>query len=127
MRTSPSFRAANQPPPLADYDLFSEDLALVEALRREGGAAREDECAAFGRLCGGRPLELGRLANENPPILRRDDEVEFHPAWHELLGLGVEHGLHAFPWADPAPGAHVVRATKFLALAYAESGVGCPL
>jgi putative acyl-CoA dehydrogenase len=121
------FHPANQPPPLADYDLFSEDLALVEALRREGGAAREDECAAFGRLCGGRPLELGRLANENPPILRRDDEVEFHPAWHELLGLGVEHGLHAFPWADPAPGAHVVRATKFLALAYAESGVGCPL
>jgi putative acyl-CoA dehydrogenase len=125
--TSPSLRAANQPPPLEGYDLFSEDRALVEALRSEGGAEREDECAAFGRLCGGEPLELGRLANAHPPVLERGDEVEFHPAWHALLGLGVEHGLHGFPWADTAPGAHVARATKFMSLAYAEAGVGCPL
>jgi putative acyl-CoA dehydrogenase len=125
--TSASLRAANQPPLLEGYDLFSEDRALVEALRREGGAAREDECAAFGRLCGGEPLELGRLANENPPVLEANDEVAFHPAWHELLGLGVENGLHGFPWLDPAPGAHVARATKFVTLAYAEAGVGCPL
>jgi putative acyl-CoA dehydrogenase len=120
-------RAANQPPPLEGHDLFSEDRALVDALRREGGAEREHECAAFGRLCGGEPLELGRLANANPPVLRRDDEVEFHPAWHGLLRLGVEHGLHGFPWRDSEPGAHVARATKFILLAYAEAGVGCPL
>ena len=77
----------------------------MEALRREGAASREEECAAFGRLCGGEPLELGRLANENPPKLRRDDEVEFHPAWHELLRIGVEHGLHAFPWEGRRRGA----------------------
>jgi putative acyl-CoA dehydrogenase len=125
--TSSYLRAHNQPPPLEGYDLVSEDRALVEALRREGGAERVGECAAFGRLCGGEPLELGRLANENPPALRRDDEVEFHPAWHALLGLGVENGLHGFPWMDPEPGAHVARATKFMTLAYAEAGVGCPL
>ena len=125
--TSAYLRAANQPPPLERYDLFSEDRVLVEALRREGGAEREQECADFGRVCGGDPLELGRLANENPPKLRRDDEVEFHPAWHALLGLGVEHGLHAYPWADPRPGAHVARAAKFILLAEAEAGVGCPL
>jgi putative acyl-CoA dehydrogenase len=127
MTTSGYLRAANQPPPLDGYDLFSEDRVLVEALRREGGAAREEECAAFGRVCGGEPLELGRLANENPPRLRRDDEVEFHPAWHQLLRIGVEHGLHAYPWADPDPGAHVARAAKFIVLAEAEAGVGCPL
>jgi putative acyl-CoA dehydrogenase len=120
-------RAANQPPPLVGYDLFSEDRALVEAVRREGAGSREEELAAFGLLCGGEPLELGRLANENPPRLRRDDEVEFHPAWTELLRIGVENGLHAFPWADPAAGAHVARAAKFLLLAEAEAGVGCPL
>jgi putative acyl-CoA dehydrogenase len=125
--TSAFLRAANQPPPLEGYDLFSEDRALVEAVRREGGAAREGELAAFGRLCGGRPLELGRLANESPPKLRRDDEVEFHPAWHELLAIGVEHGLHAFPWVDTVPAPHVARAAKFMLLAYAEAGVGCPL
>jgi putative acyl-CoA dehydrogenase len=125
--TSPFLRSANQPPPLVGYDLFSEDRALVEALRRERGVEHEEECAAFGRLVGGEPLELGRLANENPPKLKRDDEVEFHPAWHELLRIGVEHGLHAFPWTDPRPAAHVSRAARFITLAYAEAGVGCPL
>jgi putative acyl-CoA dehydrogenase len=123
-----SFRTANQPPPLAGYNLFSENRPLVEALRREGDAGEEERCSAFGRLCGGEPLELGRLANEHPPVLRthdrfgeRIDEVEFHPAWHELLELGVEHGLHA------TAGGHVARAALFMTLAYAEAGVGCPL
>ena len=134
MATSAFLRAANQPPPLEGYDLFSQDAALVEALRREGGAEREEECAAFGTLCGGEPLELGRLANEHAPTLRaydrfgeRIDEVEFHPAWHDLMRIGVEHGVHAAPWADPEPAPHVARAARFLMLAYAEAGVGCPL
>jgi putative acyl-CoA dehydrogenase len=127
-------RTANQPPPLEGYDLFSQDRPLAEAVRRDGGAGREEELAAFGRLCGGEPLELGRLANERPPALRafdrfgeRIDGVEFHPAWHELMRIGVGHGLHAFPWVDAEPAAHVARATRFMLLAQAEAGVGCPL
>jgi putative acyl-CoA dehydrogenase len=134
MTTSAYLRAANQPPPLEGYDLFSENRPLVEALRREGAVEHEQECAELGVACGGEALELGRLANEHAPTLRafdrfgeRIDEVEFHPSWHALLGLGVEHGLHAFPWADGRPGAHVARAARFTTLAYAEAGVGCPL
>jgi putative acyl-CoA dehydrogenase len=134
MTTAPFMRTANQPPPLEGYDLFCQNLPLVEALRREGAAEREEECAAFGRLCGGEPLELGRLANENAPVLKafdrfgeRIDEVELHPSWHELMRIGVEHGVHAFPWADDGPAPHVSRAARFMALAYAEAGVGCPL
>jgi putative acyl-CoA dehydrogenase len=131
--TSVYHHSTNQPPPLEGYDLFSENRPLVEALRREGDGAEEERCAAFGRRCGGEPLELGRLANEYPPVLRtrdrfgeRIDEVEFHPAWHELLGLGVANGLHSLPWREPGNG-HVVRAAMFITLAYAEAGVGCPL
>jgi putative acyl-CoA dehydrogenase len=134
MATSPFLRAANQPPPLEAYDVFSQDTALVEATEREAGGARIDECTAFGLVCGGEPLELGRLANEHPPVLRaydrfgeRADEVEFHPSWHELLRLGVEEGTHAAPWVDSGPGAHAARAVKFMLLAQAEAGVGCPL
>jgi putative acyl-CoA dehydrogenase len=131
---STSTHTANQPPPLAGYDLFSENRPLVEALRREGGGTSLERCAGFGLRCGEEPLELGRLANEHPPTLRshdrfgeRIDEVEFHPAWHALLALGVEHGVHALPWREPGEGIHVTRAALFMTLAYAEAGVGCPL
>jgi hypothetical protein len=41
---------ANQPPPHVDWDLFATDAALVEALRREGGAWGEDMLRAWGRI-----------------------------------------------------------------------------
>ena len=134
LESSATERGANQPPPLAGYDLYGENRPLVEAVAREGADWADAELRAFGALLGGAPLEWGRLANENPPKLRthdrfgeRIDEVEFHPAWHDLLRLGIEHGLHASPWRDPRPGAHVARAAAFVTLAQVEAGVGCPL
>jgi putative acyl-CoA dehydrogenase len=124
----------NQPPPLAGYDLYAENRPLVEAVEREGGAPWDDRLRTFGAALGGEPLEWGRLANEHPPVLRthdrygeRIDEVEFHPAWHELLTLGVGAGVHALPWREPAPGAQVARAAAFVTLGQVEAGVGCPL
>jgi putative acyl-CoA dehydrogenase len=126
--------AANQPPPLRGYNLFAEDRPLAEAVRREGGGAFEERLIAFGEALGGEPLEWGRLANEHPPQLRthdrfgeRIDEVEFHPAWHRLLALGVGWGVHALPWREPVAGAHVARAAAFILLGEVEAGVGCPL
>ena len=133
MALSASTRA-NQPPPLEGYDLFAENRPLVEALHREGGGWAEERCRALGLEVGGEPLEWGRLANEHPPKLRthdrfgeRVDTVEFHPAWHGLLELGVEHGLHALPWRERRPGAHVARAALSMTLSQVEAGVGCPL
>ena len=129
-----ALRTTNQPPPLAGYNLFAQDAALVEALRREGGSAWEPELVAFGEALGGEPLEWGRLANEHPPRLRthdrygeRIDEVEFHPAWDSLLRLGLDARLQSLPWVDGRPGAHVARAALFVLLAEVEQGVGCPL
>jgi putative acyl-CoA dehydrogenase len=124
----------NQPPPLRDYNLVAENRPLVEGLRREGAGWAEERMLELGAELGGAPLEWGRLANEHPPQLRthdrfgdRIDEVEFHPAWHSLLALGVRHGLHASSWRDPRPGAHVARAAAFMALGQVEAGIGCPL
>ena len=125
----------NQPPPLEGYNVLESDPVLVEALAREGGEWARDRARELGAICG-RPdvIRLGAEANENPPRLRthdrfghRIDEVAFHPAWHELLRLGVAHGLHALPWREPKPGAHVARAAMFMLLAQVEAGVGCPL
>jgi putative acyl-CoA dehydrogenase len=126
---------ANQPPPLVDYNVFEADRPLVEAVRREGADWAEERIAAVGALAGGeRAQELGALANENPPKLRshdryghRVDEVEFHPAWHELLGMAVEHELHSSPWKEPRPGAHVARGAAFMCMSQAEAGIGCPI
>jgi putative acyl-CoA dehydrogenase len=125
----------NQPPPFGGVNLFAADRALGEALRREGAAWAEDRARAFGEIVG-RPdtIAWGFQANEHPPVLcthdragHRIDEVEFHPAWHELMRLGVGHGLHALPWKEPRPGAHVARAALFRLLAEVEAGAGCPL
>ena len=110
----------NQVPPLAGYDV-ADDPALLAATAREGAGWAADSLHELGELAGTRETqEHARLANEHPPVLRthdarghRIDEVEFHPSWHILLGTAVSHGLHAAPWADPAPGAHVARAARF--------------
>ncbi len=126
---------ANQPPPLTDYNVFEADTVLGEAVRREGADWAEPRIAAVGAYAGSaHAQELGRLANENGPKLRthdryghRVDEVEFHPAWHELLATAVEHELHSSPWRDPKPGAHVARASAFMCMSQAEAGIGCPI
>jgi putative acyl-CoA dehydrogenase len=125
----------NQPPPLVDYNVYEADRPLVEAVRREGAEWAADRISAVGQLAGSaRVIELGVEANENPPKLRthdrygnRVDEVEFHPAWHELMELGVGHELHSLPWREPQPGAHVARAAAFMCFSQAEAGVGCPI
>ena len=125
----------NQPPPLEGYDVFRADVALCEGVRREGAAWAEDQLVALGRLAGSaEAIAWGFAANEHPPVLkthdrfgRRIDEVEFHPAWHQLMRTAVEHGMHASPWRDPGPGAHVARAAAFFVWSQVEAGHGCPI
>jgi putative acyl-CoA dehydrogenase len=124
----------NQPPPLRGYNVFAHDRVLVEAVRREGAGWAEQRVRALGELAGGEALTWGVQANTFPPVLRthdlyghRIDEVEFHPAWHQLMRTAVAHELHALPWREPRPGAHVARAALFFVLAQAEAGHGCPI
>ncbi|MGW2032602.1 acyl-CoA dehydrogenase family protein [Streptomyces sp. NPDC001811] len=126
----------NQPPPLAGYDVFTADRALVEAVDRYTGADVLEEVraelSALGRAAGSAQLhEWAAQANEHPPRLRshdryghRIDEVDFHPAWHRLLGKGVSAGLTG-AWARPS--GHVRRAAGFLVWTQVEAGTCCPL
>jgi putative acyl-CoA dehydrogenase len=130
----PTHEVTNQPPPLADYDA-SDDPALLDALRRGDAAWAEHEVRELGKRAGSvTAQENGRLANEFPPKLRthdryghRVDEVEFHPAWHELMSTAVGHGLHAFPWQDERAGAHTARAAGMYVWGQAEAGHCCPV
>lgn len=125
----------NQPPPLENYNVYLADLALQEAVRRNGADWAERELIEFGALAGRADIiELGFQANENSPQLfthdrfgHRVDLVKFHPAYHELMRIALEHGLHSSPWTDPKPGAHVARAAKYYLHTQVEAAHGCPV
>jgi putative acyl-CoA dehydrogenase len=125
----------NQVPPLEGVDVFASNQPLVEAVEREGAGWVSERASALGRFVGGEPQQLwGRLANENKPVLRthdrygnRIDEVEFHPAWHNLMKLGVEHELHSLPWTSEEPFAHTARAALYMTAMQAEAGFACPI
>jgi putative acyl-CoA dehydrogenase len=127
----------NQAPPLENVDVFSSNLPLVEAVQREGAGWVAERASALGRFvgaAGGPQQEWGRLANENKPVLHtfdryghRIDEVEFHPAWHQLMKMGVEHELHSLPWTSDEPFAHTARAALYMTAMQAEAGFACPI
>jgi putative acyl-CoA dehydrogenase len=129
----------NQSPPFGDIDLYALDRPLVEAVAANGGAGAADELTEFGKHWGSAAVaEQGRAANENTPKLRsfdsrgnRRDEVEFHPAYHELMAQSARAGLHNSTWnAAGKPeggGSEVIRAAKFYMAAQVETGHLCPI
>ncbi len=125
----------NQAPPLEGIDVFSSNRPLLEAVAREGAGWVMERAAALGTLVGGEPQQLwGRQANENRPVLKtfdryghRIDEVEFHPAWHSLMKMGVENELHSLPWTSGEPAPHTARAALYMTAMQAEAGFCCPI
>jgi putative acyl-CoA dehydrogenase len=125
----------NQAPPLEGVDLFESNIPLVEATEREGAGWVRERASELGRFVGGEPQqEWGRLANENKPVLHtfdrfgnRIDEVEFHPAWHRLMQMGVANELHSLPWTSEEPAPHTARAALYATAMQAEAGFCCPI
>src|SRR5438067_10948577 len=128
-------RVLNQPPPLQGYVPLALAQVLAQALRREGAAWAAADIGAFARPTSAKEiLALSFQANENPPRLRthdrfgnRIDEVDFHPAWHELMRFSLANAVHCGPSRDPREGAHVARAAKMLLVSQTEAGHGCPI
>ncbi|MFP5440533.1 MAG: acyl-CoA dehydrogenase family protein, partial [Gammaproteobacteria bacterium] len=120
---------------LVDYNMYRQDAALQEAVKREGGGHADAALEKFGALTGSADyLELGALANRNPPELdthdrfgNRVDLVKFHPAYHALMRTAIEHGIHSSHWSNPGPGAHVARAAHSYLQSQVEAGHGCPI
>jgi len=131
----------NQSPPFVDVNLFTSDVALSEAVKREGASWALADLEAFGASTGSaKAMELGRLANENPPRLknfdpqgRRVDRVEFHPAYHEVMRISTAQGLHCSTFEHlltgeaPRAGAQVARCAGSYMAAQMESGHCCPI
>jgi putative acyl-CoA dehydrogenase len=130
----PTHEVTNQVPELQDYNIFTSDIALMEGVRREQAGWHVERLTRVGAELGAKEmLRLGELANRHPPELathdrlgRRVDQVEFHPSWHELLGLIRRERLHALPWIEPVRGAQVARAASYFLQSQVEAGSLCP-
>ncbi|WNI18518.1 acyl-CoA dehydrogenase family protein [Actinacidiphila sp. ITFR-21] len=134
--STPTHTVDNQPPPLVGHDVYTTDNALTEAVARHADPALlpelTEELSELGRAAGSAQAQTwGTEANACPPVLRshdrygnRLDEVDFHPAWHRLLGHAVGAGL-TDAWSRPA--GHLRRAAGFLVWSQAEAGNGCPV
>lgn len=125
---------ANQPPPFAGRNLWADDIVLAEAVQREGGAAFIDALQVYGGIAGDTLYRLGFDANRDRPRLRthdaqghRIDQVEFHPAYHQLMDVAKRHGVAGLSWQDAGSGAHVARAALSFLHHQAEAGTSCPL
>ena len=124
----------NQVPPLEGGNLYTRNLALQEALAREGAGDAHAWMSARGAELGSAEMIMKAVeANKYPPTLKlfdnagnRRDEVEFHPSYHELMAYLKRHGASSEPWARPGPGAQVRRAAFFMMVAETEDGTLCP-
>ena len=124
---------SNQPPPFEDVNLFASDVALQAAVVAAGGEMHAERLSAFGARAGSAETAAWAMqANENPPLLKafdrygqRVDEVEFHPAYHRLMALGLEAGVSSAAWNGVAAG-HVLHTGLEFLMAQAEPSVCCP-
>ncbi len=124
----------NQPPPFEDVNIFTSDVALSEAVSREGAGGHMDRLSQFGARCGSAEvLDWAQQANRNPPQLKtfdrygqRIDEVEFHPAYHKLMEFGLEGGVSSAAWTG-VEGGHVLHTALEFLMAQAEPSVCCPM
>jgi len=127
-------RPDNQPPEFAPRDLWADDIALRDAVLREGAGPFANHLAAYARLAGDTLYALSFDAHRDRPRLRthdrfgaRIDRVEFHPNYHAILRAAIENGVAGLSWRDPSPGTHVARAALSYLHHQVEPGTSCPL
>jgi putative acyl-CoA dehydrogenase len=125
----------NQAPALTDYDAYAGDPALATILETFGAGWMAPRAGEIGRRVGSaRVQDLARQANRTLPELKtrdrwgnRIDQIEFHPAWHELMTLAMRDEFHSLCWTQPRPGAQVARAAVSYLWNQGENGICCPL
>ncbi|MDX1465099.1 MAG: isovaleryl-CoA dehydrogenase [Halomonas sp.] len=128
-------QVTNQPDPPGARDLLAEDAPLCEALDREAPAWVARRLAPLGREAGSDEVQaLGEAANRHPPELRlfdrhgrRLDEVSYHPAYHALMHLAIDRGVHAVAWQEEGRGGHQAHVAALYLLTQAEPGFCCPI
>ncbi|WP_433824692.1 acyl-CoA dehydrogenase family protein [Actinoplanes sp. CA-015351] len=125
----------NQAPARAGLNEYLINPAMTEAVKRYDAQWATEQLSEVGALVGQADFQRdAELANINPPVFashdrwgNRIDAVDFHPAYHRIMGAAISHGAHTSCWSSPRPGAHVARAATFMLFAQIEPGHACPV
>lgn len=125
----------NQAVPRVGINEYTANVALGEAISRYEAQWAHEELAAVGAHVGREKFQVDAdQTNRYPPVFashdrygHRVDAIDFHPAYHRIIGAAVAHGAHTSCWTRPRPGAHVARAATFMLFAQIESGHSCPV
>lgn len=133
--TAETHQVTNQAPPLENYDMFQSDSALKEWVEKLDGAWGCESINSLAKVLGQDSwIKRGFQANENLPKFHshdrfgnRQDLIEYHPAYHKLMTLAVEHDIPTLPWKSDKQASHVVRMAKNYLYNQVEAGSACPL
>jgi len=124
----------NQPRPLEDVNLHDSDAILTSACAWSGAARHADRLSRLGARVGSAETQaLCARANRVVPVFlpydrfgQRIDEVEYDPAYHALMALGLEAGVSGAAWNVPEAG-HALHAALLFLMGQADYGVCCPM
>ena len=122
----------NQPVWGGAKDLWRDDLILQRSVAVAGAQAAV--LSDFGNTLGHEEMrEAGLAANRNLPEMvafdrggRQLDEVQYHPAYHQLMGVGLRAGYASVAWQSDA-GGHATHAAMVYLMSQVEPGVCCPM
>lgn len=129
-----AFDVQNQPSPFEAFNLYESDSVFVDFSRRLLNNEQQMELSNYGHALGhADTMRAGRAANINAPQLHRFDrfghridEVEYHPAYHQLMDISLAAGIHSEPWESETEGRYASHAAKMYLKHQIEQGTSCP-
>ncbi|MDF1654298.1 MAG: acyl-CoA dehydrogenase family protein [Coxiellaceae bacterium] len=128
-------QASNQPPVLLDYNAYNTDPLLQSLVNQYAADAIQPQAEKLGAEITSEQWQQWVIdANRYPPLLKRYDrgghkinQVEFNPAYHQLMSRGKHYRLHCLAWDDHVTQAQVSRAALYYLYAQTDQGPTCPL
>jgi putative acyl-CoA dehydrogenase len=124
----------NLVPDLNDVNAFTHDKLASGLVRQYAPWAWARAEKLGSRVWDPRVLKAARDAQRYVPELRTLDrlgnevyDVDFHPAYHELMSLGFGSGVHSLAWTADQPGAHSARAVLSYLWNQIDGSTACPI
>jgi putative acyl-CoA dehydrogenase len=121
-------------PDLNGVNAFAGDVIAAGVVEQYAPWAWDRAERLGGEVWDPRVLKLARDAERNVPQLRTLDrignevyDVDFHPAYHELMRLGFGRGVHSLAWTAEQPGGHAARAVLSYLWNQIDGSTACPL